>query len=64
MVIPGYDLYRAVHPYNVKRGEICIYYKNLLSLKVTNIQYLKECINFEMQIGYKLCNFVTKSIST
>ena len=32
--------------------------KNLLPLKVTNIQYLQECINFEMKIEDKLCNFV------
>ena len=58
LIIPGYKLYRADHPSNVKRGGICIYYKNLLPLKVTNIQYLQECINFEMKIGDKLCNFV------
>ena len=58
MIILGYELYRADHPSNVKRGGICIYYKNLLPLKVTNIQYLQECINFEMKIGDKLCNFV------
>ena len=39
LIIPGYELYRADHPSNVKRGGICIYYKNLLPLKVTNIQY-------------------------
>ena len=37
---------------------ICIYYKNVLPLKVTNIQYLQECVNFEMKNGDKLCNFV------
>ena len=58
LIIPGYELYRADHPSNVKRGGICIYYKNLLPLKVTNIQYLQECINFEMKIGDKLCHFV------
>ena len=58
LIIPGYELYRANHPSNVKRGGICIYNKNLLPLKVTNIQYLQECINFEMKIGDELCNFV------
>ena len=58
LIIPGYDLYRADHPSNVKCGGICIYYNNFLPLKVTNIQYLQECINFEMKIGDKLCNFV------
>ena len=58
LIIPGYDLYRADNPSNVKHGGICIYYKSYLPLKVTNIQYLQECINFEMKIGEKLCNFV------
>ena len=56
MTIPGYDLYRAGHPSNVKR--VCIYYKNFLPLKVIDIQYLQEYINFEMKIGEKLCNFI------
>ena len=58
LIIPGYDLYRADHPSNVKRGGICIYFKNCLPLKVANIQFLQECINFEMKIGEKLCNLV------
>ena len=58
LIIPGYDLNRADHPSNVKRGVICIYYKNCLPLKVANIQDLQECINFEMKIEEKLCNFV------
>ena len=63
-IIPGYDLYRADHPSNVKRIRICIYYKNLLPLKITNIQYLQECsINFEMKIGEKLCDFIVLYLS-
>ena len=58
MIIPGYDLYRADHLSNVKRGGIYIFYKNCLPLKVANIQYLQECINFEIKIEDKLRNFV------
>ena len=29
-----------------------------MSLRVLDIQYLHECINFELKIGDKLCNFV------
>ena len=36
----------------------CTYYKNFVPLKVTDIQKLKQCINFEMKIGEKLCNFI------
>ena len=29
----------------------------VLSLRVFDIEYLHECINFELKIGDKLCNF-------
>ena len=58
LIIPGYNFYRAEHPSNVKHGGIHIYYKNSFPLKVANIHYLQECIDFEMKIGEKLCNFV------
>ena len=57
--IPGYDLYRADHPSDTKRGGVCIYYRNSLPLKILGIQYLHECINFEIIIGGKLCRFVS-----
>ena len=44
---------------NIKRGGACIYYKISLPLKIKNIQYLQECINFEIKIKDKLCNFIT-----
>ena len=46
--IPGYDLFRAF-----------IYYRNSLPLKIPGIEYLHECINFEIRIGGKLCRFVS-----
>ena len=57
--IPGYDLFRADHPSNTKWGGVCIYYRNSLPWKILNIQYLHECINFEIRIGGKLCRFVS-----
>ena len=42
---------------------VCVYYKNLLLLRVLDMQYLHECINFELKIGEKLCNFVALYIS-
>ena len=57
--IPGYNLYRLDHPSNIKRGGVCIYYKISVPLKIKNIQYLQECINFEIKIKDKLCNFIT-----
>ena len=57
--IPGFDLFRVDHPSNTRRGGVCIYYRNSLPLKILNIQYLHECINFEIRIGGKLCRFVS-----
>ena len=56
--LPGYNLVRADNPINTKRGGVCIYYENSLPLKVIDIQFLNECINFEIRIGGKLCNFL------
>ena len=47
------------HPSKNKRGGICIYYKHFLPLRILNVQYLQECINFEMKIGDKVCNFIS-----
>ena len=57
--IPGYKLYRKDHPLNIKQGGVCIYYKVSLPLKIKNIHYLQECINFEIKIKDKLCNFIS-----
>ena len=55
----GFTLIRSDHPSNKKRGGICIYYKHFLPLRILNVQYLQECINFEMKIGDKVCNFIS-----
>ena len=57
--ISGYNFIRSDHPSNNKRGGICIYYKHFLPLRILNVQYLQECINFEMKIGDKVCNFIS-----
>ena len=51
----GYKLIRADHPSNVKRGGVCVYCKNYLSLKLLNINYLQQCIIFDLSIKNKLC---------
>ena len=43
---------------NTKRGGVCICYLNSLPLKVLDIKFLNECINFEIIIGEKMCNFL------
>ena len=52
-----YNLVRAANPTNTKGGGACSYYHNSLPLKVIDIQFLKECINFEIRIGGKFCSF-------
>ena len=57
--ISGYNLTRSDHPSNNKRDGVCIYYKNFLPLRLLSIQYLQECINFKLNIGVKICNFIS-----
>ena len=57
--IPCYDLLRADHSSNTKRGGVSSYYRNHVPLKILNIQYLHECINFDIRIECKLCRFVS-----
>ena len=61
--LPGFDLIRADHPSNTKRGGVCIYHRNFLPLKLINIHYLNECITFEIKLGDKIGNFVSLCIS-
>ena len=49
---------RSDHTSNNNPGGVCVYYKHFLPLRVLDIQYLHECINFELKIGDKFCNFV------
>ena len=58
LVISGYNLIRSDYPSNTKHGCVCPYYKNYLPLRVLNVSYLKECLNFELKIGNKSCNFI------
>ena len=57
--ISGYNLVRSDHLFNSIRGGVFIYYKNYLPLRIISVNYLSECINFEITIGNKICNFIT-----
>ena len=50
---------RSDHPSNNKRGDVAIYYKNSLRLKLIDVNYINESILFELQIGSKICNFIS-----
>ena len=56
--LPGYSLVCADNPTNTKRGGVCIYYHNSFPLKVIDIQFLNESVNFEIRIGEKMCSFL------
>ena len=43
---------------NTKRVGVSLYYKCLLHLKVIDVSYFQECINFEVTFGVKTCRFV------
>ena len=38
---------------------VFVFTRNSLPWKILNIQYLHECINFEIRVGGKLCRFVS-----
>ena len=46
--IDGYNLVRANHPNNIKRGGVCIYYKESLTVRVISLPYFKEALLLEM----------------
>ena len=46
------------HSSNIKRGVVCIYNKYFLHLRVLDIKYLHEWINFKLKIGGKLCYII------
>ena len=46
--IDGYNLLRADHPNYVKRGKVCIYYEELLPVRVISLPYFKEALVLEI----------------
>ena len=58
LAIQGYNLVRCDYPTNPKRGKINTYHEDSLPLKIIEIQYLQECISFQLIIGDKLCHFI------
>ena len=49
----------ADHPSGNRRRGLCIYYKKTLSIKMLNINYIQECICFDLKIGSKRCTIVS-----
>ena len=52
MQINGYSLLRADHPNNIKRGGVCIYFKESLPLITKNdLTNLKDCLVTEINVN-------------
>ena len=66
--LPGYNLVRSDHPSNIKRGGVCLYYKENLSLRSINVPFLSQCVLCEVtlqsQKGYVIVIYRSPSQST
>ena len=51
--IDGYNLVRADHPNNIKRGGVCIYHKESLPVRAISLPYLEEALLLEMTYNNK-----------
>ena len=64
--IPGYNLLRSDHPSNIKRGGVCMFYKDYLPvIRRHDLCALTECIVVEVNSGTKslffTCNYRSPS---
>ena len=59
LAITGYNLFRADHASNTKRGSVCVYCQSSLVLKLVDVHYLQKCLIFGILIGGKSCNFIS-----
>ena len=59
LVLKDYKLVRSDHPQNVKRGGVCIYYRESLPVKLLKISNLPECLILEIIYGHKKCSIVS-----
>ena len=44
LLLNGYNLFRADRPDNVKRGGVCLYYRENLTLRLVDALYIDQCI--------------------
>ena len=49
---------RSDHLSNKKCGGACIYYQCYLPIRIIGVNYLNECVRFELMVDDKLCNFI------
>ena len=48
-----HNLIRADHPSNKKRGDVCIYHKESLVIRVFDVSFINECILCEVSVQNK-----------
>ena len=63
--IDGYNLVRADHLDYIKRGGVCIYYKESLPVRAINLPYLKEALPLKMNDNNKkmIVSVIYRSLS-
>ena len=59
LFLDGYKLIRADNPNNVRRGGVCVSYRESLPLRVTNFHHLPECLVVEMKHNNQSCYIVS-----
>ena len=63
----GCNLTHANHPYNVKRGGVCMYYRENVSLRIISASYFDQCllceVTFQNQKGYIAVIYCSQSQS-
>ena len=53
LAIEGYNIIRTDYPNNLKKGGVCIYYKESLAVKLINVNFLSECLICEVTLDNK-----------
>ena len=59
LTLDSYKLIRADHPLNIKRGGVCIYYRESLPIKVVDVSQLNECLLIEIICNNQKCFIVS-----
>ena len=61
----GYNLIRADHPDNIKRGGVCLYFKKGLALRKIELSHITECllceVNIKGQVGFIIVSYRSPS---
>ena len=59
LFLDGYNMIRSDHPNNIRRGGVCLYFKDSLPLKILSVSDLSECLAIEVAYEKKKCVFIS-----